>query len=93
MQSRFMSDPFCSDIDFKNKMTRVWTILKRPTKYFETFYSASEALRCAWFTRIGNANLYHARRPGAPTGGNVGGGGDGMTNGEPVATKRSKTQN
>ena len=60
---------------------------------FETFYSASEALRCAWFTRIGNANLYHARRPGAPTGGNVGGGGDGMTNGEPVATKRSKTQN
>ena len=67
--------------------------LKRPTTYFETFYSASEALRCAWFTRIGNANLYHARRPGAPTGGNVGGGGDGMTNGEPVATKRSKTQN
>lgn len=54
--------------------------------------SASEALRCAWFTRIGNANLYHARRPGAPTGGNVGGGGDGLTNGEPVATKRSRTQ-
>ena len=63
-------------------------------KYFETFQSASEALRCAWFTRIGNANLYHARRPGAPTSGNnnVGGGGDGMSNGEPVATKRSKTQ-
>ena len=72
--------------------------IERPYQFlemvrFETFQSASEALRCAWFTRIGNANLYHARRPGAPTGGNVGGGGDGMTNGEPVATKRSKTQN
>merc|ERR1711970_745747 len=26
--------------------------------------SASEALRSAWFTRIGNANLFHSRRAG-----------------------------
>ena len=28
IQSRFMSDTFLSDIDFKNEMARVWTTLK-----------------------------------------------------------------
>ena len=28
IQSRFMSDPSLSDIDFKNKMALVWTTLK-----------------------------------------------------------------
>ena len=31
IQARSMSDPPLSDIDFKNKMTWVWTTLKRTT--------------------------------------------------------------
>ena len=31
IQSRSMSDPPLSDIDFKNKMAWVWTTLKRTT--------------------------------------------------------------
>ena len=30
IQSRSMSDPSFSDIDFKNKMAWVWTTLKNP---------------------------------------------------------------